>query len=384
MSSDKAKKEKDIVAFKTKLYPTKRQKEYLNRCFGIRRFAWNFAVENWSSIKSWQKLDKIWNNSGFLFIDKPYLYEVNSMVKQMAFKDVKLAWDKVWNEGAGKPKFKSKKKDSNRFSMNMKVNTENNKTIKFQGRRINLNATRKLGRLNIKCAENLDFLNQKGIRIAEWTISEKNGNYYISIIYERTNHKYEKEVIADKIGMDGGLKTMFVAFDGSKVINIDVPNKLKAIEKEIDYLNSKLAKKEYGSIRYNLLRKKINRLYEKHRNIKKDFLEKETTYLAKHYNQINLEALKHNLTVNLKHCRRKLQRLNHFEFTERLTTKCKQYETILNIIDGEPTTQTCSCCGHRYVKEEKLSIGDREFKCVKCGFTDDRDANASKNIYKIA
>ena len=62
----------------------------------------------------------------------------------------------------------------------------------------------------------------------------------------------------------------------------------------------------------------------------------------------------------------------------------KQYETILNIIDGEPTTQTCSCCGHRYVKEEKLSIGNREFKCVKCGFTDDRDANASKNIYKIA
>ena len=184
--------------------------------------------------------------------------------------------------------------------------------------------------------------------------------------------------------MDGGLKTMFVAFDGSKVINIDVPNKLKAIEKEIDYLNSKLAKKEYGSIRYNLLRKEINKLYEKYRNIKKDFLEKETTYLAKHYNQINLEALKHNLTVNLKHCRRKLQRLNHFEFTERLTTKCEQYGTILNIIDGEPTTQTCSCCGHRYVKEEKLSIGDREFKCIKCGFTDDRDANASKNIYKIS
>ena len=180
----------------------------------------------------------------------------------MAFKDVKSAWDKVWNEGAGRPQFKSKKKDSNRFSMFMK----NYNTIMFQGRRINLNATKKLGRFNIKCAENLDFLNQKGIRIAEWTISEKNGNYYISIIYERTNHKYEKEIIADKIGMDGGLKTMFVAYNGSKVINIDVPNKLKAIEVEIDYLNSKLAKKEYGSIRYNLLRKKINKLYEKYRN----------------------------------------------------------------------------------------------------------------------
>lgn len=373
-------KDKDIVAFKTKLYPTKRQKEYFNRCFGIRRFAWNFAVENWSTIKSWQKLDGIWNNSGFLLNDRPYLFEVNSMIKQMAFKDVKSAWDKVWNEGAGRPQFKSKKKDSNRFSMFMK----NYNTIMFQGRRINLNTTKKLGRFNIKCAENLDFLNQKGIRIAEWTISEKNGNYYISIIYERTNHKYEKEIIADKIGMDGGLKTMFVAYNGSKVINIDVPNKLKAIEKEIDYLNSKLARKKYESVRYNLLRKKINKLFEKHRNIKKDFLEKETSYLAKHYNQINLEALKHNLTVNLKNCRRKLYRLNHSEFTERLETKCKQYGTILNIIDGEPTTQTCSCCGHRYVKEEKLSIGDREFKCVKCGFIDDRDANASKNIYKIA
>ena len=44
----------------------------------------------------------------------------------------------------------------------------------------------------------------------------------------------------------------------------------------------------------------------------------------------------------------------------------------------------CLKMNGEYVKEEKLSIGDREFKCVKCGFIDDRDANASKNIYKIA
>ena len=32
-------------AFKTKIYPTKEQIEYFNKCFGITRFAYNWFIE---------------------------------------------------------------------------------------------------------------------------------------------------------------------------------------------------------------------------------------------------------------------------------------------------------------------------------------------------
>ena len=66
-----------------------------------------------------------------------------------------------------------------------------------------------------------------------------------------------------------------------------------------------------------------------------------------------------------------------------LEDKCKEYNTILNIIKNEPTTQTCSRCGHRYYKEEKLDLSVREFICNNCGFKIGRDKNSAINIYNI-
>jgi transposase len=39
------------------------------------------------------------------------------------------------------------------------------------------------------------------------------------------------------------------------------------------------------------------------------------------------------------------------------------------------TTHRCSRCGSR-----KVEVKDRAFKCLKCGFTADRDVNAAFNI----
>ncbi|MEO2066572.1 MAG: zinc ribbon domain-containing protein, partial [Desulfurobacteriaceae bacterium] len=46
----------------------------------------------------------------------------------------------------------------------------------------------------------------------------------------------------------------------------------------------------------------------------------------------------------------------------------------------EPTTQTCSFCGHR----QKVPLSERTFKCQKCGREIDRDINSARNILRIA
>src|SRR5262245_55851497 len=42
-----------------------------------------------------------------------------------------------------------------------------------------------------------------------------------------------------------------------------------------------------------------------------------------------------------------------------------------------PSSQLCSCCGHR---NQELSLSDRFWKCPACGSRHDRDRNAAKNI----
>ena len=70
-------------------------------------------------------------------------------------------------------------------------------------------------------------------------------------------------------------------------------------------------------------------------------------------------------------------------FYERLKQKAELYETEINWISWEPTTQTCSSCGYRFYEDEKLSLKDRKYICPKCGMIEDRDVNSAKNIYNL-
>lgn len=370
---------KELVAFKTKIYPNKTQKQYFQRCFGIRRFAWNWAVENWDTYNGAYKLDKAWNSSDELKEERPYLYEVTSMVKQMAFKDLDEAWNLKYKHPLehSKPKFKSKKKDTNRFSMNMK----NERAIKFNHKTINMVGTRAFGRINFKAAEDLMFLN--GQRIAEWTISERAGDYYISIIYERINHEEVEHIHPlGKIGLDGGVKTIVTGYDGDSFSEVKMPKIILTIERQIDYLNGILARKEYNSYRWTLLRKRLTKLYIRASNIKKDLYNKTVYNLATTYKTVNYEGFSFKATSNSR-INKSLYRAAPFMFEELLTKKCKEYGTTLNVIKNEPTTQTCSQCGNRFVGRERLTLLDREYKCLNCGLEVGRDENSAINIYKL-
>ncbi|MGL4515147.1 MAG: zinc ribbon domain-containing protein, partial [Shewanella sp.] len=47
--------------------------------------------------------------------------------------------------------------------------------------------------------------------------------------------------------------------------------------------------------------------------------------------------------------------------------------------------QTCSCCGVIPASSPKgrAGLGIREWTCVECGATHDRDVNAAKNILAV-
>ena len=402
-----------IKTFKTRIYPTKNQKEYFRKAFGIRRFVWNWGLSNYldsldGKPKTAFDLQKELNNGLVKDENYAWLSEVNSMVRGESLKDLGLSIKRYHDEQREarkttsyvdsekfKPKYKSKKHSINSFRMYNKGNP-----VVINGKKHFYLTTikSKKNRLNIKCAESIRFLNSDNIKFCTITISEYPLNeFYASITYEITNHKVNKPNEDTKIGIDMGMKTPLTCYDGEKSYKLNPLDRIKKAERKREKYNMKLSKKlesyrkqrkqsayikgfKYReSKRYLKTKQKLQKAYQREENIKKDFREKTTTWLVKNYHTINIEPF----TNGFKKSNRAVSRISQYLFYERLKQKAELYDTIINWISWEPTTQTCSSCGHRFIKDEKLSLKDRKYICPNCNLTLDRDINAAKNIYNL-
>ena len=66
-----------------------------------------------------------------------------------------------------------------------------------------------------------------------------------------------------------------------------------------------------------------------------------------------------------------------YEFRTKPKSKCDRNGIELRIADRfSPSSKTCRCCGA--VKKD-LKLSDRIYRCA-CGYTEDRDYNASLNL----
>jgi IS605 OrfB family transposase len=73
---------------------------------------------------------------------------------------------------------------------------------------------------------------------------------------------------------------------------------------------------------------------------------------------------------------------NFGEIRRQLEYKSTWHSVHLVIVDRfYPSSQTCSCCKWR---DEGLTLSDRVFVCLDCGYVTDRDYNAAKNIRNVA
>lgn len=78
-----------------------------------------------------------------------------------------------------------------------------------------------------------------------------------------------------------------------------------------------------------------------------------------------------------KHLSKSISSQKFYEFREKLKVKCKYNGIELRVVDRwYPSSKICHCCGN--VKSE-LKLSDRVYHC-SCGYTEDRDINASLNI----
>ena len=150
-------------------------------------------------------------------------------------------------------------------------------------------------------------------------------------------------------------------------------------------------KKEKGGnvTRQNIQKQvvKVQRLHQRLANIRTDYINKTVFSIIKQKpSYITIEDLAVSNMMKNKHLSKAIASQKFFEFKTKLMSKCKQNNIELRIVDRfYPSSKTCSNCGK--IKKD-LKLSDRIYKC-DCGFTIDRDLNASINLknakeYKIA
>ena len=187
----------------------------------------------------------------------------------------------------------------------------------------------------------------------------------------------------------------------SKFKNINKTSTVKKIEKKLKREQRKLSrkyesliirnKKEKGGnvTRQNIQKQivKVQKLHQRLRNIRTDYINKTVFSIVKQKpSYITIEDLNVKGMMKNKHLSKAIASQKFFEFKTKLMSKCKQNDVELRIVDRfYPSSKTCSNCGK--IKKD-LKLSDRIYKC-DCGFTIDRDLNASINLknakeYKIA
>ena len=123
----------------------------------------------------------------------------------------------------------------------------------------------------------------------------------------------------------------------------------------------------------------VAKLHKRIADHRLDSLHKLTTYLTKNHSQVVIEDLNVSGMLKNKNLAKHIANGSFYEYRRQLEYKGNFYGCEIIVADRFfASSKTCSCCG---VKNELLTLKDREWTCANCGAFHDRDFNAAVNLF---
>lgn len=398
-----------LKAFKTEIAPTREQKGKIIRSIGIARFLYNhyigynkklYRMYQRGLLDSYQKhfvsandFDKYVNHK--LKIELPWINECGSKARKKALVNAETAFKKFFNGLAGFPRFK--KKSYQYVKLYFPKNNKGDWTIwrhKLMVPTLKQVRLKEFGYLPV------------GATVISGTVSYVASRFYVSVVVdidEKSKHNKDLETAyrtaTDGIGIDLGIQDLAVVSDGRKFENINKNSKVKRLEKRLRREQRRLSrkyesKKKKGgktataSANIEKQKLKVQKLHHRIDEIRKDYENKVIHEIVKQKPRfITVEDLNVKGMMKNRHLAKAVatQRFNC------LLTKLKRKAEIIGIemriVDRfYPSSKTCHVCGHIH---KGLKLKDRVYVCHECGYTEDRDFNASLNLrdakkYRVA
>ena len=380
-----------IKSIKVMLIPNNKQKTKLFQCFGVSRFAYNWALG---------KQQKNYKNGGKFISDNDlrkeftqlkktkeyeWLNRYSNNISKQAIKDACDSYKKFFKGYSKFPKFKSKKKSRPSFYVD-------NIKIQFTDTRVKLEKISNSTKKN-KAKLNWIRLAEKGriptdCKYSNPRVTFDGINFWISVGIEVEE---STEVPTNNgVGIDLGIKDLAICSDNNTYKNINKTKEVKRLKKKKRRLQRKVSRKylinKKGICYYktsNIIKLENQLLKLNHRltNIRHNYLHKITSEIINRKPMfIALEDLNVTGMMKNKHLAKAIQEQSFYEFKRIISYKANWNNIkIIEVPRFYPSSKTCSECGS--IKKD-LKLSDREYICLECGCVIDRDYNASINLMK--
>lgn len=340
-----------MLTYKRKLILTKAQQTRIDSWIGACRFVYNLGLEirkeAWKnkqqSVHKYELMKQVTT-----IRDIEWIKDVNADCLQLVVERLDKAY-KSFFKGGGFPKFASKRTFK---SIVFK------KILTVKGRQVKLPS---IGWLKIHNDTEIIGLPKIASIIKEPT------GYFICITTDAVK-SIQSQDESQILGIDMGVAVFATDSNGGKIEN---PKHFKRYERKLRIENRSLARKKKGSNSWKRQAKKLALLHHKIGNVRKDFLHKESTKIAKSNHTVILEDL--NVAGMVKsRLSKSISDASWGMFRTML-----EYKTNVIAINPKFTSQICNDCG---TKDSKSRISQSKFVCTACGVESNADENAAKNI----
>ncbi|MES5916900.1 transposase [Bacillus cereus group sp. RP37] len=370
-----------ILAKKVRLIPTPEQEQVLRNHAGAARFAYNYCKrmsdryyklfgKSVSQLALQKRFTKIKKRKKY-----EWLKDINAQVPKQASKDFdtarKYAFKKYKN--GSHTSYKSKKDLIQGFYANYERLTIGKKVVHIQS----------IG--EVKTSQQLP----RNKKPSNPRVTFDGRHWWISVGFQEDFEL--QELTNESIGVDVGLKELFVASNGMKERNINKDAKVKKLLKRKKSAQRDMSRRfkkgaKIQSAGYEKAKAEHLRLSRKITNIRNNHIHQATAKLVKTKPmRIVVEDLSiSNLLKNKKLSKAfSFQKLNFF--FQCLSYKCEKYGIAYVKADKWfASSKICSCCGMKYdhsvQPEGQWSLKIREWPCASCNSHHDRDVNASTNL----
>lgn len=382
--------------FKYRIYPNKEQSDLINhQCF-IYNQAYNICLnlqqEQWHKNKDLPKKDRTYMKASQIDEKvKSALKQRNLSYKSVTTQQARINANRALQQAfsdktKGFPRFKNSKFAKQSFNWNNQgYQIKDSPNVKFKIFRL----------MNTPFKMRYHRELPKSYKLNQITISKSHNKYYVSLSITYDNNIIQKDStkINKAVGID--LNINEIALSNGNLINTN--SKLFSYAK-YDKNFKKLQRKQSRRIliskskevklssNFKKTQNKLNKIYERSSNIKRDYYQKITTELSNEFDLIVVEALQtKNMTkrAKLKNVKAKsglnksILDTSFYQFTQMLEYKQQHNGKFFVKVNPQYTSKTCNVCGHI---KDNLTLKDRVYVCEACGNRVHRDINASMNI----
>ena len=372
-----------------RLYPNKTQCKKLDELLEVHRILYNSAleqrIEEWNSYRrsvsyydQSKELTKLRNTCQEYKNINVSSLEYTLLRLNKAFNDF---YRRIKNkETSGFPRFKSRDRfHSINFEHNTGIWIQSTQRTKVPNMKVVLSS---IG--NIRYRGNKQYQN---LTPKFCTILKKNSKWYLTCAYQIDRN--QRLSGSDAIGIDWGVKTLATTVTNTNEVHqYENPKLLQKQLPLIKKLQRSISRKKKNSNNQKREKRKLSNKHTKIAKQRKAFLHKITSNIVSRAALLAVEKLdiKSMTRSDIYGAKTSLNRsildTSPYELHQMLKYKAEEAGIWYIEVDTKKhkPTQTCSEC----FNVEKKCLDQRIHSCKKCGYTIDRDINASQTILKVA